>query len=70
MWKRYLTSGPIWIFRSVPRMPDGDAREGAFGGAVSISTVVRAHSSAGGAKGGSMIRRLAARVVVSLQNCT
>jgi hypothetical protein len=30
------------------------------------STVVRAHVSAAGAKGGSMIRRLAARVAVSL----
>ena len=30
------------------------------------STVVRAHASAAGAKGGSMIRRLAARVAVSL----
>ena len=33
------------------------------------STVVRAHVSAAGAKGGSMIRRLAARVAVSLPRC-
>ena len=34
------------------------------------STAVRAHVSAAGAKGGSMIRRLAARVVVSLPRFT
>src|SRR4249919_646547 len=34
------------------------------------STVVRAHVSAAGAKGGSMIRRLAARVAVSLPRFT
>ena len=34
------------------------------------STVVRAHVSAAGARGGSMIRRLAARVAVSLPRFT
>jgi hypothetical protein len=34
------------------------------------STAVRAHVSAAGAKGGSMIKRLAARVAVSLPRFT
>ena len=64
-----LAAEPIWNFRSVLRCPGGDERDGAFGADVD-STVVRAHVSAAGAKGGSMIRRLAARVAVSLPRFT
>jgi hypothetical protein len=64
-----LAAELIWNFRSVLRCPGSNERDGAFG------TDVRFHRGArpclgSGRKGGSMIRRLAARVAFSLPRFT